>query len=1465
MKITKEHFSKAAAIITIVVALLVLIGWIFNIPVLKSILPQWPAMKFNAAICLLLSGITLYLLNKPSVSLTEKKVAQLFASFILIIGLLTLSQYLFGYNAGIDELFWKDDRAAVLTTYLGRMILIAAFNFTLLGFIFLILLNKKFHLIVQIMLLLMVPAFIQVFLNYSFGTSLLNFIPQAVNAAFHTVILFPLLFMGVLFSTPLSYLTFSFQKKIIGFFALVIIMMILIFSVINENQQQLIDSPKLVDHSLTVIIQSEKLLDDVIDLESGSRGFVITGDEKFLEPYTMAIKSITEQLKDLRVLTIDNPRHQLKIDSLEIWIKERIYFLAPQIEVRKAGGFDEAKTLIKTRPGKFYTDRIRRMIRDLQQDENDLSEKYKAVNQQNIENSKRAVIVFQIIIGIVLVIIILIIRKNTLARNKAEEKIKDSEEQYKQLVEDVSDIIYKIDLKGLFVYANQIAIRAMNMGEREIIGLHFTEFIRSDYRKNAGRFYKEQFENRTSTTYYEFIAVTGTGEEVWIGQNVKLIYEEGRVCGMQAVGRDITNIKKSQIELTIALSRMSSLITNLNTGILLESSDHKIVLVNDKFCEIFGIPAKPEQLVGRDCSNSEQVKHLFVNPDRFESDISSLINKREKVIGQELIMNNGNIYERDFIPIIVGDEYLGHLWQYKDVTKVRGYEIKIREQKIFYETIINAVPADLVVFDENRKYQFVNPLSVKDPVMRQWLIGKDDYDYCKYTGKDIKIAEGREKIFYDAVNKKEPIQLYEEITNKVGEIECHLRIMNPIYDNKGKLKYVLGYGVNITSVKLAERELQKAKELAETMYKAQQAVNKELANYKYAFDQSSIVAITDQKGIIRYANDNFCKISKFSPEELIGQDHRIISSGYHTKEYIRNLWTTIANGKVWKGEFKNKAKDGIIYWVDATIIPFLDEKGKIYQYVAVRFDITERKKIETDLIQAKELAEYLAHTKDQFLASMSHEIRTPLNGIIGFTKILLKNGLTEKQRKYMDAVKISSDVLLVLINDILDLAKIEAGKMTIEETELKLSNLVGSIFATFELRLEEKELKVTQQYDKRIPKILLGDSVRITQVFLNLINNAIKFTNNGGNIGVSVNLKNQNEEKAIIEIIVSDTGIGIPADKLETIFDPFTQSSSHTARRYGGTGLGLSIVKRLMDLMGGTISVKSQMNMGSTFTVSLPLKKTTATEIFIERTVSQAETLKRLGKLKILIVEDIPINQFLAQTIMHNFGFETDTADNGKIAIELLEKNNYDLILMDLMMPEMDGYEATEHIRLKMQPPKSTIPIIALTADITQTDMKQCVEVGMNEYVSKPINETDLLDKIARLVKKNSNQVIGNQQETIKICNLDYLKSKKSNYPKFVTEMLQMILKETPVYLEEAKGCLSASDWEGLHGSIHKVRPLIYYIGLPKHIEDVAKLMDDYVANRQHLDLIPDLFLKVEKAFQQAFKELEEELKTMKS
>ena len=417
----------------------------------------------------------------------------------------------------------------------------------------------------------------------------------------------------------------------------------------------------------------------------------------------------------------------------------------------------------------------------------------------------------------------------------------------------------------------------------------------------------------------------------------------------------------------------------------------------------------------------------------------------------------------------------------------------------------------------------------------------------------------------------------------------------------------------------------------------------------------------------------------------------------------------------------------------------LQLKEKKILEVALKVEKKMLSKIEdsnTKLIEAKRIAEHktkiaedAVQSKQQFLSNMSHEIRTPMNAIVGFTKVILKTDLTIKQKEYLTAIKTSGNSLIILINDILDLAKVDAGKMTFVKTPFKLALSVSAMLHLFETKIQENNIELIIKYDPKIPEILLGDSVRLNQIILNLVSNAVKFTKNG-KISVSVNLLNEDQESLNIEFTVKDTGIGIPEDKIPHIFENFQQASNATSSLYGGTGLGLAIVKQLVEQQGGDISVKSKLNEGSTFSFRLCFQKT---DDLVDDELDQIELDSDVANIKVLVVEDVALNQLLMKTILDDFGFESDIAANGRIAIEKLRKNAYDVILMDLQMPEMNGFEATEYIINEMN---STIPIIALTADVTTVDVEKCKAAGMNDYVAKPIDENILYTKIMSLVRK---------------------------------------------------------------------------------------------------------------------------------
>ncbi len=455
-------------------------------------------------------------------------------------------------------------------------------------------------------------------------------------------------------------------------------------------------------------------------------------------------------------------------------------------------------------------------------------------------------------------------------------------------------------------------------------------------------------------------------------------------------------------------------------------------------------------------------------------------------------------------------------------------------------------------------------------------------------------------------------------------------------------------------------------------------------------------------------------------------------------ELTKTNWIdSIKTGDVFDMECRIINKEGQYKWHLSRAVPIKDETGKIDMWVGSNTDIHELKEAKSKAEVATQIAESAVIAKQQFLSNMSHEIRTPMNAIIGFTNVVLKTPLNKTQKEYINAIKISGDSLIVIINDILDIAKVDAGKMTFEQIQFALSDSISAMLLLFEPKIHEKNLELISTYDAAIPEILLGDPVRLRQIIINLLSNAVKFTDKG-NITLSVRMLNQKADHVAIEFLVTDTGIGIHENKLGYIFDDFQQATNDISRLYGGTGLGLSIVKQFVELQGGTLIVNSKPGEGSTFGFILNFKKVfseTKEMAAITGTNHGVELTNNIQNIRILVAEDMPLNQLLIKIILEDFGFDVDIADNGKIAIEKLQENKYDLILMDLQMPELNGFEATEYIRNKMN---AQIPIIALTADVTTVDVGKCEVVGMNDYISKPIDEKLLYSKIIRFLNKTN-------------------------------------------------------------------------------------------------------------------------------
>ena len=689
-------------------------------------------------------------------------------------------------------------------------------------------------------------------------------------------------------------------------------------------------------------------------------------------------------------------------------------------------------------------------------------------------------------------------------------------------------------------------------------------------------------------------------------------------------------------------------------------------------------------------------------------------------------------------------------------------------------------------------------------------------------------------------------------------------------------------------LKKRSRELtEKNQTQAETIDRLWKEVsrNEKLSNVlkfqQFALDEHAIVSITDADGNIIYVNQKFCESSGYTREEMIGQSHSIIRSDDWSPEFYASVWASLATGKTWRGDIKNKRKDGSEYWVTTTIVPFLDKTGKPYRYVAFRTDITERIMAEQAAIRAKEEAEAANEAKSAFLAKMSHEIRTPMNGVIGLLDVLAHNELAEDERKLVETMRVSAQSLLSIIDDLLDFSKIEAGRLELVLEPLNVEKEIDEVCGLLHRVAQEKRVELSLQTDPKIPKTAIGDSLRLRQVLINLIGNAIKFSAKSdevarGRVDVRARCAKIEHNQAWVEFAVEDNGVGMDEHTLNRIFRPFEQGDNSTKRRFGGTGLGLVITSHLIDVMGGTIEVKSQPNRGSVFSFSLPfeilpnscgdnrthdftsldcivvcrepklredcalcledsgVKKIHQTEtldralglvsagrlsepacvVLFEDQEMPAQSMKEMierdttrnvryvlvkdfglkknahqelqvvendivhvnrqfltkqrmlnaiavavgkenfeaaagtsnaqvkrkqaqtrdeaiaqGRL-ILFAEDNEINQEVISHQLNLLGYAADLAADGMEALEKWKSGEYGLVITDLQMPFMDGYELTAKIR-EEEDKRGTarLPVIALTAHGLRDDHTRCLQSGMDGYLRKPI-ELDRLKQI---------------------------------------------------------------------------------------------------------------------------------------
>lgn len=493
---------------------------------------------------------------------------------------------------------------------------------------------------------------------------------------------------------------------------------------------------------------------------------------------------------------------------------------------------------------------------------------------------------------------------------------------------------------------------------------------------------------------------------------------------------------------------------------------------------------------------------------------------------------------------------------------------------------------------------------------------------------------------------------------------------------------------------------------------------------------ANAIVITDARGTIQWVNSAFIRLTGYTLEEAVGHNPRILKAGTQDESFYRKLWTTILSGAVWSGDLTNRRKNGQLYAEEMTIAPVRSEAGKITNFVAIKQDVTERKRAEAELVKAKADAEVANRAKSEFLANMSHEIRTPMNGIIGMTDLLLETQLDLEQTEYLQMVKGSADALLTLLNDILDFSKMEASKLELDSLEFDLRKSLVEVVKTLAIKAQQKGLEFIFDVHPEVPACIFGDPARLRQVVVNLVGNAIKFTESG-DIEVKVKLEAQNIEGIILGFSVRDTGIGIPAEKLEKIFGAFSQADSSTTRRYGGTGLGLTISTQLVGLMGGKIWVESESGKGSTFHFTVHVG--VGTPAPSDKSFEQIQ----LAGVSILAVDDNPTNRRILEDSLAGWKMKFLVVEKAAHALRILQQAQKSgielpLVLTDAHMPEMDGFGLVERIR--QDPSLSNVRIVILTSGGERGDAARCKKLRVAAYLSKPFDRLELREVLLRVL-----------------------------------------------------------------------------------------------------------------------------------
>lgn len=1065
--------------------------------------------------------------------------------------------------------------------------------------------------------------------------------------------------------------------------------------------------------------------------------------------------------------------------------------------------------------------------------------------------------------------------------------LKESNRQLQDLFENANDLIQVCSLEGDILFVNNAWKKVLGYWDEEVPGLNLRDVVHKDHQEQTFQ-HLQKILSGEADDQIETVFTTKTGRSIHVIGSVNVRYEKGKAIAFRGIFHDATeriraeraqNLYYKIANLTISSDNLESLLFNIHQELkkLIAVNNFHVALY-DKDKDYLNFPYYVDEnvLEGRVITQKRKAGKglteysLFSDKPIFLYEEDILLLAHDKTV--ELLGPVPKIWLG--VPLRLENRTIGVIAvkSHSDRNKYKkrhlelldfisgqiaiAIERKRNEQKIIEQTArLNSIfqSSSHLIWSVNRSRGLTSFNQNYAEAIREKHGVYPEIDAGSETPKILMLSD---EAYHDFVNTKyreafegHP-QHFETKSLRDGKVIWRETYLNPIFLPDGKIEEVSGISHDITEKKQWELTIQESEEKFRNIFESFQ----------------DIYYRTDLQGRITMVSPSGCWLSGFSEEEIVGKHvTEFYISPKKQGKLIRQLLKT---GTVRNYESNLRLKDGSILQLISNIRLIYNKEGKPVAVDGVARDITHLKKAAEELISAKEMAEKLLRVKESFLANMSHEIRTPMNGIIGMIDLLGDTILDTEQRKYVQTIKKYSETLLAILNDILDLSKIEAGKMQLRLTSVSPEVIIEKLYALFHQQASSKKISLMYSISEDIPRYILADEIRLLQILSNLTSNSIKFTDQGSvKIIISLKEKRGTTHKILVEI--TDTGIGISEKNLNNLFESFSQADNSTTKTYGGTGLGLAISKELCKMMNGEIGVKTKVGEGSTFWFTFEAqesKRITEPRIISENTISITGALTEYSP-HILLVDDNQINQFVASEILKKSGCRVDLASNGFEAIEKIKSSAYDLIFMDIQMPGMDGITATREIK-KLQLEKHP-PIIAMTAYSMKEDKEKFLLGGMDDYIPKPIKPENLIGKVKEWIQVNEtlhtepngkmngsrNDDIFNREVVGKLQAFANGETLIKIYHDFENEVFEQ--------LETCKKSLQGEDFNNILNNLHTLKGTAGTLGVVK-VEQLARMIEGNLQGQNYENLEKDFTSLYEafsefKSFYKAF--FKEELK----